>query len=114
MMFTKFDILNVLEGSFLIRLGTGNLERTPPCLRKDLQSIIQYCSVFPRLVPTVYSEDVWGVNPRKQSEPEGLVPVLGAPHVGRAHPEGLSLGVGQAGQPGLRAVSGLPGLWISK
>ena len=38
-LFTKFDILNVWEGSFLIRLGTGNLVRTQPCLRKVLQSI---------------------------------------------------------------------------
>ena len=38
-LFTKFDILNVLEGSFLFQLGTGNLEKTQPCWRKVLQSI---------------------------------------------------------------------------
>ena len=55
-------------------------------------------------------EDVRGVNPREEPQSEGLLSVLGAPHVGRAHPECLGLGVGQAGQARLGSVAGLPGL----
>ena len=60
--------------------------------------------------PTVDPEDVRGVNPREEPQSEGLLPVLGAPHVGRAHPECLGLGVGQAGQARLGSVARLPGL----
>ena len=55
-------------------------------------------------------EHVRGVNPRDEPESEGLVPVLGAPHVGRAHPEGLALGEGQAREERLDTIPGLPGL----
>ena len=56
------------------------------------------------------SEDVWRVNPGEEPEVESLGPILSAPHVGRAQPEELSLAVGEAGQPGLHTMSGLPGL----
>ena len=59
---------------------------------------------------TLDPEHVWRVDPREEPEPEGLVPVLGAPHVGRAHPEGLALGEGQAREERLDTIPGLPGL----
>ena len=59
---------------------------------------------------SLHPEHVRGVNPRDEPESEGLVPVLGTPHVGRTQPECLGLGVGEAGQQGLHAVPGLPGL----
>ena len=60
--------------------------------------------------PTVNPEDVRGVNPCEEPEVQSLVPVLGAPHIGRTHPECLGLRVGEAGQPRLLTVPGLPGL----
>ena len=63
------------------------------------RSCTVFIIVFPCLLSslevrrrTLHSEDVRGVNPCEESEVQRLVPVLGAPHVGRTQPEGLGLG----------------------
>ena len=57
---------------------------------------------------TLDPEHVGGVDTGQHAQLKGLGPVLGAPHVGRTHPEQLLLGIVQARKERLHTVARHP------